>query len=145
MSTPPTIVRLSEGTILRDDERIKLIAKAIQRRYRDKFVKLRPDAPESLAVDIASWLVHFTQKCGEMHNLKEFSHQLQLGLPNERECRAVEELASKIVEFRYVENLPTRKHAVEKAANVIWRELHEALGLKPKMPPPGPSAAGPRG
>ena len=137
MSRPPTVVYLRPGTILTDDQRLELVAKAMQTHFHEQFSKLRPDDADILAKAFAKEFLERSNTCGEKHLQSELIGRIELVAPSADECEQFEELMGEIIEFRYKTRLDRNSKAyriLKRASGIMWKNLREALGL-PGVPP----------
>ena len=130
---PPTTVWLKPGHILTDENRIELIAIALQTHYRNEFAKIAPHLREQAAMEMARGLVEIANGCGSANRTGDMANRINLTTPTREECMAFEDMMKEVIVFREHSKdykAPSRAgRAVRKAAGVTWAAMRESLGL----------------
>jgi hypothetical protein len=149
MAKATTVIYLKPGTVLTDEQREELLAKALQTHYYDQFSKMPPAEREKVARELAHQLIAISNQCGKQHELSDLSNRLELIKPNQALCESFEELSKEIIEFRYTDKRETRSKFSRKfrlGVGLMWKGLREALGLPAVEPDKNTGSwAGPRG
>ena len=118
--------------MLRDKEKVDLLAHVLQIYFREEFMKIRPDKRKEVAEKIAKQMVNKINRCGKQHQMNDFSNNIKLLVPNNEECKSFEELVKNILEIRYREPksiIGKAGDAVRKGAGVTWKGMLDRLGL----------------
>lgn len=147
---PPTTVYLQPGQILTDEQRIELLAGALQTHYRKEFTKIEPGLRQAAAMQMARRLLEMANRCGRAHRVRDLANRMDLTAPTREECAAFDDMIKEVIVFRErsKEHKPPSRasRALRKAAGVTWAAMRESLGLPAVAPEEYTgSVTGPRG